>query len=365
MILSYMRERAISFNVGPSELFPTIAGHLETAIRDRVGSISHRSPEYQVIDRTAKDSLRELLRIPKDHEILFVASGTEAMERVIQNCVGIDSLHFVHGEFGERWYQQAIALGKKAQKKSADPGFSFDLKQAAVLPDVELVCFTGNETSTGVWLPEKDIAQVKKANPQALVAVDIVSAVPYVDLDYSSVDCAFFSVQKGFGLPSGLGVIVVSPQAIDKSGELKKSGLYTGGHHSFTELAKYAERNQTPETPNVIGIYLLGKVSKDMIRRGIDHIREETEKKAKIGYNFASTTDGYNPFVQKPSDRSKTTLVFEIDGGSKEAIGRLHQDGIEVSSGYGQFVDKHIRVGNFPAHRVEDMEDLVDRLRRL
>ncbi len=360
-----MRERAISFNVGPSELFPTVAGYLETAIRDRVGSINHRSEEYKAIDRSTKDALRELLEIPREYQIFFVSSGTEAMERVIQNCVDIHSFHFVNGEFGDRFYQQAVALGKNAQKKSADPGFSFDLKQTVVLPHVELVCFTGNETSTGVWLPEKDIAQVKKANPKAFVAVDIVSAVPYVDLDYSSVDCAFFSVQKGFGLPSGLGVIVVSPQAIDKSAELKKSGLYTGGYHSFTELARYAERNQTPETPNVLGIYLLGKVSQDMIRIGIDRIRKDTETKAGIGYDFATGSVGFGPFVQNPFDRSMTTLVFKVDGGSKEMIERLNENGVEVSSGYGQFRDKHIRIGNFPAHRVEDMEGLVNHLRRL
>ncbi|MDZ7645884.1 MAG: hypothetical protein U5K54_01185 [Cytophagales bacterium] len=41
-------------------------------------------------------------------------------------------------------------------------------------------------------------------------------------------------------------------------------------------------KNQTPETPNALAIYLLGKVVQDLLRRGIQTIRKETEYKAAI-----------------------------------------------------------------------------------
>ena len=46
------------------------------------------------------------------------------------------------------------------------------------------------------------IYKIKKENPEKLVAIE--------NVNYSLVDCAFFSVQKGFGMPSGLRVIIAN-----------------------------------------------------------------------------------------------------------------------------------------------------------
>ena len=69
-------------------------------------------------------------------------------------------------------------------------------------------------------IPAENIHKVAKQYPDKLIAVDAVSSAPYGDLDYRLLDIVFFSVQKLFGLPAGLGILIVSPRAIEKSEQL-------------------------------------------------------------------------------------------------------------------------------------------------
>ena len=86
-----------------------------------------------------------------------------------------------------------------------------------VPPDAEVICVTQNETSTACMVPEQSLVNLARRYPEKLMAVDVVSSCPDARVDYSLVDCAFFSVQKCFGLPAGLGVLMVSERAMSRS----------------------------------------------------------------------------------------------------------------------------------------------------
>ena len=58
----------------------------------------------------------------------------------------------------------------------------------------------------------------------------------------------------------------------------------TGSYHSLEKLHKMNLKFQTPETPNILGIYLLMKVTEDMIRNGIDNLRRDTNYKSTLIY---------------------------------------------------------------------------------
>ena len=189
------------------------------------------------------------------------------------------------------------------------------------------------------------------------MAVDIVSSVPYVDLDYSLIDCAFFSVQKGFGMPAGLGVLIVNEACIARSEALKAGNVNIGSYHSFPSLKKYAAKHQTPETPNVLGIYLLGRVCEDMLETGMDSIRIGMDKKAEMLYSAFERHPDLKPFVGDPDIRSKTVIVGENPPPELKEF--LRSKGFFIGSGYGDYRDRHIRIANFPQHREEDVARLV------
>jgi phosphoserine aminotransferase len=152
---------------------------------------------------------------------------------------------------------------------------------------VELIALTHNETSTGVSLPLAFINQFKSKFPDSLIVVDAVSSLPYPQFDYTKIDSVFFSVQKGFGLPAGLGVWVVNDQVYHESRIILSKGISIGTYHNLPTLLANGIKNQTPETPNALAIYLLGKVVQDLLRRGIQTIRKETEYKA--GYTLSGS----------------------------------------------------------------------------
>lgn len=350
--------KKIYFTPGPTQLNPAVASYIKSALDDDVFSISHRSARFKDIFKQTTVNLRALLNIPDDFHIFFISSATEAMERIIENCVEQRSTHLVNGAFSERFYQIASDLRKTPHKieVASGNGFSADVQ---IDRDSELICITQNETSTGVSLPSDITTTLKSRHPDKLIAVDIVSSVPYVAPDYSTLDCAFFSVQKGFGLPAGLGVIILNDRCIQKAISLQKSGFNIGSYHNFPALLQQAAKHQTPETPNVPGIYMLGKVCENYLHTGITNIRNLTERKATMLYNFFDTHPNYTSFVSEKLFRSPTIVVAETVAGSASVITKLADHGYIIGSGYGQFKQTHIRIANFPMHSIEDLERVL------
>jgi len=353
------------FTPGPSHLYPAVMGHFQEGFKDNIPSLSHRGKQFQEIYQNLANDLKNLLRVPKGYHIFIVGSGTEAMERTLQNCVENYSFHFVNGSFSKRFFKTADELGKKPACVEVALGEGFAFTDVRIPVKTELICFTHNETSTGVMLPEKEIEAVAKKYPEMLIAVDTVSSTPYADLDYTLVDIGFFSVQKLFGLPAGLGVMIVSPRAIKKAEKLMGKGISIGSYHSFISLLKSSEKWQTPETPPVLEMFVLGKVVDDMLEKGIKKIRKETEQKAKLLYDFLDRHVTFSAFVKEKKFRSQTVIVADVQKAKVDVKKMLAEKSFIVGSGYGEFKEKHIRIANFPAHSLEDMKKLIKELRTL
>jgi len=352
-----LKNKNMNFNIGPSRLYPTVAQHINNALKDEILSVSHRGGTFKEIYKNTVDNLRKLLSIPNGHEIFFLGSATEAMGILIENCCLEKSFHFVNGAFSRKLFELALELKKQPQKNEVEWGQGFEFKENVVPEEIELVCLTHNETSTGVMLDLKDIYKLREKYPNKLFALDITSSIPYADVDYQLIDYAFFSVQKGFGLPAGLGVIVVSKKAIEKAKKIKDFGLNIGGFHNLLNLKKMGDEFQTVETPNMLNIYLLGKVCEDMLNYGIDGLRKETEEKSALVYEFFDLDKRL--FVGDKKVRSPTTVVIKTDKNSSEIIEVLKKKNILISSGYGKLKNEQIRIPILPAIPMEDYKKLL------
>lgn len=356
--------RKTFFTVGPSQLYPTVPGHIKTALKENIFSLSHRSSTFTDICKNTHTALRKLLNIPSTHHIFFTSCALEGMERTIQNTVAKNSFHFVNGSFSREFWQIAVDLQKNAVRFDAPNGEDFDFTSANIPKATELICIVQNETSTGVAIPMEEIYQVKKQNPQALIAIDVVSSIPYTAIDFSQIDIVLFSVQKGFGLPAGLGVLIVNEKALAKAESIAKKNISLGSFHSFPKLLEFEQKFQTRETPNVSNIYLLGKVAEDMLSVGIEVIREETEKKAKLIYDFFEQHKKYKPYVADPF-RSQTTIVIDVNGDSEKIVKTLAKKGLVVAQGYGKRKDQHIRIANFPSLSQQQIKSLLQTISKL
>lgn len=352
------------FAPGPSQLYFTVEDHMRAAFRDGIPSLAHRSKEFEAIFRNATDGLRTLLAIPSGFHIFFAASATEIWERSIQNLVQEKSFHLVNGAFSRRFYEISRQLGKPSEKIEVPLGHGFD-DMVTVPAGVEMIGITHNETSTGVSLSLDFIDQFSAANPNALIVVDAVSSLPYPQFDFSKVDSVFFSVQKGFGLPAGLGVWIVNDRCIAKAEKLLASGCSIGTYHSLPFYLQNARKNQTPETPNVLGIYLLAKVIEDFLRKGIHALRKETEYKAAILYQALESHPLLSSFVKDKNAQSKTVIVAHCGEHTERIANALAHLGIHPGDGYGELKKSQLRFANFPAHSKEQYELLVDSLEKM
>jgi phosphoserine aminotransferase len=351
----------VNFTPGPSQLFYTVEDHARQAFKNGIPSLSHRSKEFEGIYGNVKNGLTELLGVPAGFHIFFTGSATEIWERSVQNLVSKNATHFVNGAFSKRYCEIAGQLGKTVFKIEAPLGSGF--VEPAILPEqTELIALTQNETSTGVSLPLSFINSFRDKYPEALIAVDAVSSLPYPNFDFRKVDSVFFSVQKGFGLPAGLGVWIVNEKCLATAEKISKDGGAIGTYHSLPTLLANEKKNQTPETPNVLSIYLLSKVIEDMNRRGIQTIRKETEYKAAILYQALETNSFAKPFVTDKAHRSQTVIVAECGTQTERIAKELAKVGLNAGDGYGENKKSQLRFANFPTHSKEQFELLVDTL---
>ncbi len=353
----------VNFTPGPSQLYYTVEDHMKKAFREGVPSLSHRSKQFEHIYRECTEGLRNLLGAT-GHHIFFAGSATEIWERIIENLVDVNTFHLVNGSFSKRFFEVAGQLGRTATSLEVEPGQGFSAELSAPV-GTELIAVTHNETSTGVSTAPPLIGAIKKKNPNALIAVDAVSSLPYPDFDYQQIDTAFFSVQKAFGMPAGLGVWLVNDRCIAKAEELLSKGRSIGSYHSIPSLMAHATKNQTPETPNVLAIFVLNEVIKDFQRRGILTIRRETEYKAAILYQLLESHPQLRPFVKNPEWQSKTVIVAECGDRTTEVVNALAKKGMQPGDGYGPFKKSQLRFANFPTHSREQFELLVDTLAAL
>ena len=347
------------FTPGPSGLYYTVEQHLKQALKTGIGSISHRSQQFRNIYKEADNNLRSLLQLPGNYTILFTNSASEVWDLSTESLVNEKSLHFVNGAFSEKFYNVVKDSGKTALLSESEwghfPEIDFDMVKQA-----DHIGVTHNETSTGVSTPLEVFYKIREANPEAIISVDAVSSLPYLDIDYAKIDVLYVSVQKCFGLPAGLGVWLVNDRALKRAEEVNKGSRGMKSYHNLLALAKYAADFQTVSTPNVLNIYLLSKVAGDMLNRGIQMIRSEIKYKAAVFYKMIDSHDKLKPFVTDKSLRSDTVIVLNSGEHTKGIIDYLATKNMIIGTGYGKQKADHVRVANFPTHSKEQFEMLTD-----
>jgi phosphoserine aminotransferase len=350
--------KQVYFTVGPSAIYPNVDHWTKDFYEKGYASEYHRSSVFQYIYQHLDEQLRLLLNIPSTHAIFLLGSGSEIMERILQNCVSKSSFHFVNGAFSKKFYDYAKRIGLDAQKYEAD---SFTDFYPTVHPEAELICITHNETSTGIKTNEDYIHNVKKKNPKAILAIDTVSSAPFVDLDFNLIDMAFFSSQKAFGLPAGLGVWIVNRNLAENLAVVNFSAKRSA-HNTIGDLLKNYKTFQTPSTPNVLGIYLMGRVAQDMNLRGLSELKKEMRDKKVFLQSLFSINDWLG-LSHNHANSSDTVLCTNPLKPIDEVRSLLLKRSIICSDGYAENKNKQLRFSNFPANSWKDIDYLAQVLK--
>ena len=343
----------ISFYPGPSRVHSEIPEYVKEAYRDGILSINHRSEEFMRISAKTIELLKEKLDIPEDYSIFYTSSATECWEIIAQSVTANSSFHIFNGAFGKKWFEYTRRICKDAKSFSFDPNELVDIKKLRFGKEEGVICVTQNETSNGTQVSNETLRIIKDRYPQNLLAVDATSSMAGIFLDFSSADIWFASVQKCFGLPAGLGLMMCSPAAMKRVKTLGEKNHY----NSLLFMAEMLEKWQTPFTPNVLNIYLLMRVMEAC--KPIRKVQVKIEERFRLWVDFFSNKQSLQHFISNEQVRSLTVIPVLGSESLITAIkSRAKKKGLLLGEGYGELKTSTFRIANFPAIKKSEIKTL-------
>lgn len=350
-----MSPSPICFYPGPSKVYPQIKGFLLDAFEQGVLSMQHRSSDFVEISRQAILTLKQKLDIPSDYQIFYTSSSTECWQILTQTFEGINSYHIFNGAFGQKWfeYRQKIAP-KTTFAHSFDFQSHFEIESLGKIPSHSLICLTQNETSNATQQSNFVIENLRNQYSDSLICVDVASSFGGQILNWKNIDIGLASVQKCLGMPAGMGLLVVSPKALDYA-QLFDRQLH---YNSLSFLNQKMKNYQTTYTPNVLNIYLLMRVTQ--IIETIQKTAKRIENQAQNWYDFLEN-QGFELLVKDNSLRSQTVIALQSEPAKILKIKNLAlEQGFVLGNGYGDWKESTIRIANFPAITSDEHLKLMD-----
>jgi phosphoserine aminotransferase len=303
--------------------------------------------------------MREKLHMPADYKLLFTSSATENWEIISQSIVQSAGYHIFSGSFGKKWFEYAKYIEPKTFAHKLDADQTVDAAALHIGEEFDLIAITQNETSNATQVRMETIAAIANKYPEKMIAVDTTSSMAGIELDFGLADIWYASVQKCFGLPAGLGILILSPKAIQKAADKGEKGRYNSLNFMLENAATY----QTHYTPNVFGIYLLYRVLQDMPE--IQHIDQKIKARMRRLEDTIANTASMRMLIQNPEARSSTVMAVS---GKEEFISQVKKDaekeGMQLGGGYGPLKPTSFRIANFPAITDEEFDKLISFLKK-
>ncbi|ANQ49454.2 alanine--glyoxylate aminotransferase family protein [Flammeovirga sp. MY04] len=347
----------ISFYPGPSKIENNIDKYMQDAFEEGILSCNHRSDEFMQLMQSTIATVKDKLEIPKNYEVFFTSSATECWEITDQSFREKKFIHIYNGAFGEKWANYNTNKKVEKYKYPIHRSISLHHLDALEAKSADVLCLTSCETSNTTFIHSKTLQKIRKRYPKPLIFIDATSSMSGINMDWLSADLWYASVQKCFGLPSGLAIMVCSPKALSNLNQEDKH------YNNLYSIYKNQQKHQTTHTPNILGIYLLNKVlqQRPNIRKVENELKNRMERLIKLMQKL-----GYDFIV--PTTRLRSPTVLGIKS-SEEKVHLIKQkakkNGITLGNGYGTWKHNTFRIANFPAHTEKDFKNLHDFFRKI
>jgi phosphoserine aminotransferase len=298
--------RIFNFSAGPAMLPADVLSRAGDEMLDWHGSgmsvmeMSHRGREFIGIAGDAEKDLRELLAVPTNYKVLFLAGGaTLQFAQVPMNLLrGKGTADYV--ATGE-WSKKAIKEGKAfcdvhIAATSEDRNFTYAPKEWHVRQGAAYVHYCSNETIGGV-----EYHAVPQQGDVPLVA-DASSHFLSRPVDVAKFGLIYAGAQKNVG-PAGMTIVIVRDDLIGQAAK---------GTPSVMDYKLQAEADSMLNTPPSYSIYIAGLVFKWLkALGGLAEIERRNLAKAKLLYDYLDTTRFYRNPVAK-EDRSRMNVPFTL-----------------------------------------------------
>ncbi|MEL6282695.1 MAG: aminotransferase class V-fold PLP-dependent enzyme [Pseudomonadota bacterium] len=337
------------FIPGPTNIPPQIRQAMEIPLEDM------RAPDFHEFTMPLFEDVKKVFKSERGRVFIFPASGTGGWESALTNTLspGDKILCSRFGQFSHLWADMCHRLGFEVEVLDVEWGKGVPLEdyERILAADkghtIKAVLACQNETATGVT---SDIGGVRKAldaaRHPALLFVDGVSSVGSIDfrMDEWGVDVAVSGSQKGFMLPTGLGIICVSEKALaaHKTAQMGRCFL------SWEDMIKTNDTGYFPYTPATTLLRGL-RCALDMIEQeGLENVFARHHRLAG-GVRAAVHAWGMNLCAKEEKWWSDTVSAIVVPEGhdAAQVIKRAYEKyNLSLGTGLTKVAGKVFRIGH-------------------
>ena len=353
-----MKNRVHNFSAGPATLpLEVLESIKEELINYKdIGSsiieISHRDKTFVELAEKIEETLRNLLSVPQDYDVLFLQGGATLQFSMIPLNFSYLGDIANYAEIGS-WSSKAIKEASKlcdlnictSSKKNKFTEID-DLNKWDIKSNSSIIHYCKNETIQGIQIKDEP-------NFESSVFVDMSSCLFSEDIDVSKYDFIYACAQKNFG-PAGITLVIAKKELISKSNPELSNILRYDAHASEKSMLN---------TPNTFGWYAAGKMFDWYTKEGgVKKMEERSIKKSDALYSLIDNSDFYINPVNK-AQRSICNVVFTLSNPD------LDNKFLEESDAQGlKYLKGHRTVGGMRASiynslPMEAVESLVDFMR--
>ncbi|MBO9681737.1 MAG: 3-phosphoserine/phosphohydroxythreonine transaminase [Flavisolibacter sp.] len=345
-----------NFGAGPSILPKEVFEEASGAIMNfnntglSILEIGHRTKLFQPVVEEAVATLKELMQLDSDHEVVYLHGGASTQFfQVPMNL--LDEKATAAYTDTDIWGAKAIKEAKLYGKvdvvaSSKDKNYTYLPKDFVVDPSSAYLHLTTNNTIYGTQWQDLSLFYDKKVPLVADMSSDILSR----QLDFNKFDLIYAGAQKNIGA-AGVNVVVVNKNIL---------GKVSRQIPTMMDYRNHIEANSLLNTPPVFAIYVCMLTLRWLKNNGgIAFAEKRNEAKAKLFYETIDNSSIYKGTVAK-EDRSKMNTVFVIDNAEveKEFLSLCEKEGMIGVKGHrttGGF-----RISMYNAMSLEGVKALTD-----
>ena len=346
------------FGSGPAKVRPEQVQALLDVATTYLGT-SHRQKTVKSQVGRLRSGLRSLFSLPDGYEVVLGNGGSTAFWDVATFGLINDRAQFLtFGEFGAKFAQgvkDAPHLGDPTVLTS-DPGTA---PAFAAEAGIDAYCTPHNETSTGVSVPVKRVAD---ADADSLMIIDATSGAGGLAVDAKEFDVYYFAPQKSFGSDGGLWFALMSPKALARAKAISESGRYIPPFLDLQTAIDNSVQDQTYNTPALATILMMAEqVDWFNAQGGLDWCAARTAASSGALYSWAEASSFATPYVANPAHRSAVvgTIDFDESIDATKIAAALRANGIVDTEPYRKLGRNQLRVAMFPAVEPADVVTLT------
>lgn len=262
-------KRNILLNPGPATTTDTVK------MAQVVPDICPREQEFIKVMAEVRQGLLDVVGADDEYTcILFVGSGTAAMDAVINSAVPQNKKIMVinNGAYGERMAKITRAYNIQCVEMKVPWTQRPDLKQIkrALQGDAEIthVCVVHHETTTGMLNPIREIGEVVHSLGRLFIADTISSfaGIP-IGIRNDHIDYLMSTSNKCIQGMAGLCFVICKKSEIEKTATYPSRSFYL---NLYQQYRYFEEHEEMQFTPPVQIIYALRQAIKECLEEGIE-----------------------------------------------------------------------------------------------